>query len=100
MEKLAESSISEAESIAQLTTGVDQISAVVQTNSATSEESAAASQELSSQAVMMKQMVQRFQIKASDSFAPSHEPEPQEPVAQSTGRLSTPTMEENRFSKY
>lgn len=34
MDKLAESTISEAEAIAQLTTGVDQISAVVQTNSA------------------------------------------------------------------
>ena len=100
MEKLAESSISEAESIAQLTTGVDQISAVVQTNSATSEESAAASQELSSQAVMMKQMVQRFQIKSSDSFAPSLEPEHQEPAAHSVGLTSTSTADENRFSKY
>ena len=45
MDKLAENTISEAEAIAQLTTGVDQISAVVQTNSATSEESAAASED-------------------------------------------------------
>ena len=37
-------------SISQVTEGLDQISAVVQTNSATSEESAAASEELSSQA--------------------------------------------------
>lgn len=74
MDKLAESTISEAEAIAQLTTGVDQISSVVQTNSATSEESAAASEELSSQAVMMKQMVQRFHLKsgAQLSFEPEH----------------------------
>lgn len=48
LDQLAENSIAQSESIAQLTTGVDQISAVVQTNSATSEESAAASEELSS----------------------------------------------------
>ena len=60
LDQLAENSIAQSESIAQLTTGVDQISAVVQTNSATSEESAAASEELSSQAVVMKQMIQRF----------------------------------------
>lgn len=63
MEKVAENSISQADSIAQLTTGVDQISAVVQTNSATSEESAAASEELSSQAVMMKQLLRTFKLK-------------------------------------
>ena len=63
MDQVAEDSISQAESINQLTTGVDQISAVVQTNSATSEESAAASEELSSQAVMMKQELQRFKLR-------------------------------------
>lgn len=95
MEKLAESTISEAEAIAQLTTGVDQISSVVQTNSATSEESAAASQELSSQAVMMKQMVQRFHLK--DSAPQSFEPEYQAPADDFS---ADPTMDENHFSKY
>ena len=95
MEKLAESTISEANAIAQLTTGVDQISAVVQTNSATSEESAAASQELSSQAVMMKQMVQHFRLK--DSIAPSYEPSPSDSFPSVD---STPSTAENRFSKY
>lgn len=50
----------DAASIVQVTEGIDQISAVVQTNSATSEESAAASQELSSQAVLVKNAVSRF----------------------------------------
>ena len=95
MEKLAESTISEANAIAQLTTGVDQISAVVQTNSATSEESAAASQELSSQAVMMKQMVQHFRLK--DSIAPSYEPSSSDSFPSVD---STPSTAENRFSKY
>ncbi|MGL4485098.1 MAG: hypothetical protein ACRCUS_09125, partial [Anaerovoracaceae bacterium] len=45
-----------------ITQGVDQISAVVQNNSATAEESAAASQELSGQAQMMKDLVGGFKL--------------------------------------
>lgn len=63
MDQVAENSIAQASSVAQLTIGVDQISAVVQTNSATSEESAAASEELSSQAVVMKQLLQKFKLR-------------------------------------
>ena len=97
MDKLADSTISEAEAIAQLTTGVDQISAVVQTNSATSEESAAASEELSSQAVMMKQMVQRFRLRTGASDLPY------EPASEDQGEhlaMPEPARAENRFSKY
>ena len=98
LDQLAENSIAQSESIAQLTTGVDQISAVVQTNSATSEESAAASEELSSQAVVMKQMIQRFRLK--EGSARTEEPavgqcEPAIPV----GGLEL-SQGENRFSKY
>ena len=46
----------------QIANGVEQISHVVQTNSATAEESAAASEELSSQAIMMKELVQKFKF--------------------------------------
>nr|WP_325182284.1 methyl-accepting chemotaxis protein [uncultured Oscillibacter sp.] len=49
--------------ICQVTEGIDQISSVVQTNSATSEESAAASQELSSQASLLKSLVAAFRLK-------------------------------------
>ncbi|MEG0878813.1 MAG: methyl-accepting chemotaxis protein, partial [Oscillospiraceae bacterium] len=54
-------------SIAQVTMGVDQISAVVQTNSATAEESAAASEELSGQAEMLKELVKKFKLKSDSS---------------------------------
>ena len=54
----------QADAIEQVTVGVDQISSVVQTNSATSEESAAASQELSSQAEMLKRLVAKFILRA------------------------------------
>ncbi len=50
------------EAIKQTTIGVDQISSVVHTSSATSEESAAASEELSGQAQMLKDMVSKFQL--------------------------------------
>ena len=52
--------------ISQVTEGIDQISAVVQTNSATAEESAAASVEMSNEATVLKQMVGRFTL-ASDT---------------------------------
>ena len=48
--------------ISQITEGIDQISAVVQTNSATSEECAAASEELSSQANIMHQLMAEFKV--------------------------------------
>lgn len=100
MERLAERTIAEAEAIAQLTTGVDQISAVVQTNSATSEQSAAASQELSSQAVMMKQMVQHFRLKgtAIPTSAPAYESESDDAAFGAGG--SSFGASESRFSKY
>lgn len=49
--------------ISQVAEGVDQISSVVQTNSATSEECAAASEELSSQAGLLKDLIGSFQLK-------------------------------------
>ena len=42
--------------------GVGQVAQVVQSNSATAEESAAASEELSSQAEMLKEMVSKFKL--------------------------------------
>lgn len=60
--EISEASQEQANSIAQVTLGIDQISSVVQTNSATSEECAAASEELSSQAQLLKNLVRRFRI--------------------------------------
>lgn len=63
VDMIAEASKNQASSISQVTMGVEQISSVVQTNSATAEESAAASEELAGQAKMMKDMVSRFKLK-------------------------------------
>ena len=71
--------------VAQVSVGIDQISSVVQTNSATAEESAAASEELSSQANLLKELVGRFTLQGNEpgfggrSAAPSYS-EPAEPA--------------------
>lgn len=54
---------SEAEGITQISIGMNQISSVVQTNSATAEESAAASEELSGQAQILNDLVSKFTLK-------------------------------------
>lgn len=53
----------QAKNTEQITRGIEQISTVVQSNVATAEESAAASEELSGQAVMLKELVSRFKLK-------------------------------------
>lgn len=62
--KIAEASGHQAEKIEQINVGVDQISSVVQTNSATAEESASASEQLSSQAAMLKGLINMFTLKS------------------------------------
>ncbi|MEY8356269.1 methyl-accepting chemotaxis protein [Lachnospiraceae bacterium 54-53] len=61
--QISSASEDQAYAVAQVTQGIDQISSVVQTNSATSEESAAASQEMAGQAQMLKQLMEQFKIK-------------------------------------
>ena len=86
VDKIADAAEEQAGAVEQVTVGVDQISDVVQTNSATSEESAAASAELSHQAEILKDLVARFRLRAeyahvsvnTGSFATSSVPEPME----------------------
>lgn len=63
MNKVAENIVTETNAIQQITEGTDQISSVVQTNSATAEESAAASEELSGQSQLLKEQVARFTLR-------------------------------------
>lgn len=60
---IAEASKEQAASAGQVTVGIDQISGVVQNNSATAEESAAASEELSSQSAMLKDLIGSFRLR-------------------------------------
>ena len=60
--KITEASKTQADAIGQVTIGIDQISDVVQTNSASAQQSAAASQELSMQAEKLKKLVGYFKL--------------------------------------
>ena len=85
--------------IGQVTEGIDQISAVVQTNSATSEECAAASEELSSQANIMHQLMSEFKVSSKvngGSFRSSSSVfAPPAPSISSTSSTSTSWSEED-----
>lgn len=65
IDKIAYASDDQANAVTQVTLGIEQISAVVQTNSATAEQSAAASEELSGQAQILKNLVGRFELKGT-----------------------------------
>lgn len=60
--KISHASVQQAEAISQIRKTVELISDIVQGNSATSEESAAASEELSAQAQILKELVERFEV--------------------------------------
>ena len=62
MTKISGLSVQQAESINQIRRSVEAISEIVQGNSATSEESAAASEELSAQAGILRELVEKFEI--------------------------------------
>ncbi len=63
VDNIAVASTEQADAVSQITMGIDQISSVIQTNSATAEESAAASEELNSQALVLKTLVHKFRLK-------------------------------------
>lgn len=63
IEKIAEYSTKQASAAEEVIRGIDRISDVVQSNTSTAEKSAAASEELSSQANMLKELVAKFQLK-------------------------------------
>ncbi len=62
IQAISDASAEQAEAIAHVSRGVEQISGVVQTNSTTSEESAAASRELSGQAQILKGLIAQFKL--------------------------------------
>ncbi len=60
---IAEYTQQQSDNAVEITQGIEQISSVVQSNVATAESSAAASEELSSQAVVLKELVSHFRLK-------------------------------------
>ncbi len=74
VEKISQVTIRQSKAIGQITLGLEQISSVVQNNSATAEESAAASEELSGQAQVLETLVEKFKLKAE---GPQEQPVPE-----------------------
>lgn len=70
LEEIAIASKEQAQSIDQITTGLDQIDEVTQSNTASAEESAAASEELASQSIELKKMITTFKLKQNFSIVP------------------------------
>lgn len=68
---IADASADQATSIIQISQGIEEVSTVTQSNSATAQQSAAASEEMSSQAMMLKDMVERFKLRNSESQRPN-----------------------------
>lgn len=62
VKNITDASAQQAEAIVQINTGVDQISAVVATNTATAIGAASASEELSQQSLILKNMIARFKL--------------------------------------
>jgi methyl-accepting chemotaxis protein len=64
--QIAQSSDEQASSISHINTGIDQVASVVQQNNATAQESAAASEEMSSQSLLLQQIISHFKINTED----------------------------------
>ncbi len=62
VQQIAVTAREQSEAIGFVSSGIEQIAAVVSNNSATAEESAAASEEMASQAAVMKQLVNHFTL--------------------------------------
>ncbi|MCL2125039.1 MAG: methyl-accepting chemotaxis protein [Oscillospiraceae bacterium] len=61
--EIARSSEEQSMGITQINTGIDQVAQVVQHNSATAEEEAAASEEMSSQAALLRELVAQMRLR-------------------------------------
>lgn len=68
LQEIAEASRWQAASIEQVHSGIEQITTVVQTNSATAQEEAAASEEMSGQAQLLRDLIKKFQLHDGEGF--------------------------------
>lgn len=69
IQQISIASNEQASSVVQVSNGVEEISSVVQTNSATAQQSAAASEELLGQAQLLQELVSKFQFETDDDIS-------------------------------
>ncbi len=104
---IAYASNEQATAISQINEGIFEVSQVTQNNTATAEESAAASEEMTSQAQMLKEMVSRFRLRRgngrSNSYTGYSKPTPvysehRKPVG--TAETFSISLDDDEFGKY
>lgn len=71
IQEIENATTEQAASIEQINEGLNQVSAVVQTNAATAEESSASSEELAAQAQTLQQEVSRFKLMDTNGYSPN-----------------------------
>ncbi len=93
--RIAEEASTQANAVAQIHIGIDQIAGVVQTTSATSEEGAASSEELSGQAQVLKELLSKFQWEDNNATydAPRAQSMPKMEYANATVSEYVPTVD-------
>ncbi len=89
MKKIADATTEQAEAIDNITGGLDQISAVIHTNSATSEESAAASADLTNQAGVLNGLISNFTLVEKNQN--TRTPSPRKPQMEKSTNVNAPT---------
>lgn len=103
---IAYASNEQATAISQINEGIFQVSQVTQNNTATAEESAAASEEMTSQAQMLKEMVSKFRLRNSRSnFGNFGGYSPQAQVREKVSYNRNPesftiSLDDDEFGKY
>ena len=100
IEEISSASESQAVSVKQVNEGISQISSVVQSNSATAEESAAASEELSSQAQLLKDLVGKFTLKDGSADPVSHTAQPGKTTGETGEKEPSSTISYEDNDKY
>jgi len=68
-ESIAKASQDQAVAVSQIDQAINQVSMVVQNNSATSEECAAASEELSGQSLALREMISKYRLNGENQFS-------------------------------
>lgn len=102
---IAYASNEQATAISQINEGIFQVSQVTQNNTATAEESAAASEEMTSQAQMLKEMVSRFRLKRGRNTSQMSYAKPtasyySPPAAMRSSDSFSISLDDDEFGKY
>ncbi len=95
IKNIADASAEQSEAIMQINTGVDQISAVVSANTASAVGSASASEELSSQSLILKNMIARFRLSSDEPQKTSFIDEDDDDIIPSSPEESAPPQDED-----